>query len=195
MSTKILLASKSPRRRELMLMITPNLEIVDVDVEEILPQDVPCEDVAQRLAELKSTGFPIENIPEGGLLITADTIVVSNGEVLGKPHSREEAKDMLLRKLSGRSHWVYTGVCIVGQGKKHSFTDATEVVFSPLTEEEIEHYLNMGTYSDKAGSYGIQEWIGAIGVEKIKGSYYNVMGLPVNKLWNEMKKEFNIQTS
>ncbi|CCX56697.1 maf-like protein maf [Bacteroides sp. CAG:1060] len=132
----------------------------------------------------KSHGFH-RQLEEGEILITADTVVIVNGEVLGKPHSKQEAVEMLL-KLSGRSHQVVTAVTLRSATKERTFSVSTDVVFDSLPKENIEYYIDTYKPYDKAGAYAIQEWIGYTGIREIRGSYYNVMGLPVNRLWKEL---------
>ena len=132
----------------------------------------------------KSHGFH-RHLEEGEILITADTVVIVNGEVLGKPHSKQEAVEMLL-KLSGRSHQVVTAVTLRSAIKERTFSVSTDVVFDSLPKENIEYYIDTYKPYDKAGAYAIQEWIGYTGIREIRGSYYNVMGLPVNRLWKEL---------
>lgn len=181
----LLLASKSPRRRELLANLGIDYSIVDIDVEEKLTAPVSASQVAESLSLLKADGYT-HSLAEGEVLVTADTVVVVNDEVLGKPHSREEAMDML-RNLSGKAHQVYTGVCLRNAKRTRSFTECTHVYFNRLSESEIEYYVDKYQPFDKAGAYGIQEWIGMVGIGKIEGCYYNVMGLPVARLYKELK--------
>lgn len=182
----LLLASKSPRRRQLIGELGLPVEVVNIDVDERLPHPVPSPEVAEALARLKADGYPACRLLDRQLLITADTVVVMDNRALGKPKSREEAFGML-SALSGRTHHVYTGVCVKSKGRTHSFTECTEVCFEQLAEDEILHYIDRFQPFDKAGSYGIQEWIGMIGIRSINGCYYNVMGLPVARLYKELK--------
>lgn len=178
----IKLASGSPRRRELLGMLGIPFDIIKPDnVAEVYPADLPPEQVAAYLARLKADACrPM--CGTGDMVITADTTVVCGGEVLGKPAGADEARSML-RTLSGRTHTVYTGVAVMTADRTDSFTSATEVTFAPLSDEEIDYYIDRYRPFDKAGAYGIQEWIGAIAVGRIDGSYYNVMGLPVHRLY------------
>ena len=160
------------------------LVIVDIDVEERLDGYVAADSVAEVLARHKAEGYK-GTIGKHQVLVTADTVVVLGGRVLGKPHSREEAVAML-GSLSGRSHQVYTGVCLRDSNALHSFTERTDVHFKALTDEEIAYYVDTYRPYDKAGAYGIQEWIGMVGIERIEGCYYNVMGLPVARLYKEL---------
>lgn len=181
---ELLLASKSPRRRQLLSQLGIAVRIVDVDVEEIVPPNTPVELIAANLALLKAKGYsrPLE---EGQVLVTADTIVVHRGNVLGKPHDRGEAIAML-KALSDDVHIVYTGVCLRSARRQSLFTERTDVKFCRLDNDTIMHYVDQGTCMDKAGAYGIQEWIGMVGVEGIEGCYYNVMGLPLSRLYREL---------
>lgn len=159
-------------------------ESVSYDVDERFPPQMPVEDVPLYLARMKSDAFP-RDITEGEIVITADTVVVSQGEILGKPQSIAQAEAML-RRLSGAEHNVITGVALRSKHMQRSFSVATRVWFSELRAEEIEYYIEHFAPLDKAGAYGIQEWIGYVGVERIDGSFYNVMGLPVQRLYSEL---------
>ena len=181
---QLLLASKSPRRRELLRQLGIPLTIVDVDVDERLSHSLPADEVAEALARLKAEGYK-GVISDNQILVTADTVVVLGNQVLGKPHSHEEAADML-SQLSGKVHQVYTGVCLRGAHKSVGFTERTDVHFRQLSDFEIEYYIDTYKPYDKAGAYGIQEWIGMVGIERIEGCYYNVMGLPVARLYREL---------
>lgn len=182
---KLLLASQSPRRRQLLAAIDIPATIVDVDVEECLEGNVPASQVAERLALVKASGYS-HPLADDEVLVTADTVVVHHDIVLGKPHSRQEACAML-RDLSGDVHTVYTGVCLRSTHAERHFTEATQVWFKKLTEEEIDYYVDTYKPYDKAGAYGIQEWIGLVAINRIEGCYYNVMGLPVARLYKELK--------
>ena len=180
---KIILCSNSPRRRELLSGLGLNFEVRVIDnIDESYNNNNRCEEIS-----LKKADAYIKTIGNNELIITADTIVYNNGDVLGKPHTREEAIDML-SAISGKTHKVVTGVCIASKNKKKIFSVSTNVKFSSLEKEEILFYIDNYTPYDKAGAYGIQEWIGYIGVEGIKGSYFNVMGLPIQRLYSELKK-------
>lgn len=179
---RILLASHSPRRHELLGMLGIDFSVADsIDVDESYPADIPVDTVAEYLSRKKAEAYSLTLKPDT-VLITADTIVIVNGEILGKPHSEENAREML-KKLSGKKHKVITGVTISTTEKRHSFSAVTNVTFDSLTDVEIECYIKRYHPFDKAGAYGIQEWIGAVGIEGIEGSYYNVMGLPVHRLY------------
>lgn len=186
---RLLLASKSPRRRELLSHIGFPIEIVSVDVDEHLAEPLHVDKVAEYLACRKADAFPLEKLLDGDILVTADTVVALDGNALGKPKDRDEAVKML-QSLSGRSHIVYTGVCLQSNHHRETFTEATEVSFRHLTDSEIDYYVDTYRPYDKAGAYGIQEWIGMIGIDGIKGCYYNVMGLPVARLYDTLKKKF-----
>ena len=182
----LLLASKSPRRRQLLEQLGYPLRIVDVEVEERLKDQVPISMVAAQLAQQKSRGYLLPLQP-GEVLVTADTVVVSSQEVLGKPHDEADACRML-RQLSGCAHQVYTGVCLRTSEHSVLFSEKTTVHFRPLSDEVIRTYISQGSCFDKAGAYGIQEWIGMVGVERIEGCYYNVMGLPLSRLYFELQR-------
>lgn len=183
---RLLLASKSPRRRQLLAELGFPIEIVNVDVDEHLDVPMPADEVAEYLACRKAVAYPTDLLPPDGVLVTADTVVVVDNQVLGKPASHSEAAAML-HHLSGRSHYVYTGVCLRSSRKHVSFTEQTTVHFSPLSDEVIEHYIDHYRPYDKAGAYGIQEWIGMVGISRIEGCYYNVMGLPLARLYASLQ--------
>ena len=182
----IVLASQSPRRQELLNGLNIPFEVHVIDIDESYPSQLVGVDIPMFLAEKKADAFS-GKMNENTLLITADTIVWHEGCVFGKPKDKEDATNML-KSLSGKTHQVITGVCISTLSKRKTFHVISEVRFSRLTPEEIEYYLlNFQPY-DKAGAYGVQEWIGYIGVEYIEGSYFNVMGLPVQRLYSELKR-------
>jgi septum formation protein len=183
----LILASASPRRISLLKELNLTFDCISLDVEEVFPTGLDDHEVAKFLAKLKAEAFPIEKLTPKSILITADTIVCLNDEVIGKPDDREHAIEML-RKLSGQMHKVITGVCLRSHDKESIFSNETDVYFSKLTDEEIIYYVDQFKPFDKAGAYGIQEWIGYVGIEKIEGSYFNVMGLPVQQLYLELKK-------
>jgi septum formation protein len=176
----LILASKSPRRQELMQAMGLDFNVLLKDVDESYPEELSPAEIACYIAEKKAVAFIEERI--NSLVVTADTIVAYNGEILGKPADAAHAYEML-SKLSGTVHDVYTGVSLAHGDKLETFYDKTEVTFRKLTEEEINHYITQYRPFDKAGAYGIQDWLGFIAVEKITGSYTNVMGLPTEKLY------------
>lgn len=183
----IVLASNSPRRKELMSGLGVDYVVKTLpDVDESYPDTLQGTEIPAYISREKADAYKSLIQPDE-LLITADTIVWLNGEVLGKPKGREGAIDML-RKLSGTSHQVITGVCLTTSDWQKSFTAVTDVTFATLTEEEIIYYVDKYTPMDKAGAYGVQEWIGFIGVESISGSYFNVMGFPIQRLYQELKR-------
>lgn len=187
MATKksIVLFSKSPRRQELLRLMGLEFRVITKDVDESYPEHLLPSEVAQYIAEKKAKAFEAE-LPEE-VILTADTIVALGSEVLGKPTDAADARRML-QMLSGKVHQVYTGVAILYQHQISSFTDTTEVCFKTLSDEEIEYYINTCKPYDKAGAYGIQEWIGLTAVQWIHGSYTNVMGLPTEKLYERLKE-------
>lgn len=181
---KLLLASKSPRRRQLLSQLGYPVEFVDLDVDEHVPDGTPAAEIAEMLACRKAQAFELSSshLPLSTILVAADTVVVLDDKPLGKPASRQEALDML-HALSGRHHSVYTGVCLRSAERTVHFTERTDVYFRELTNDEIIHYVDTYRPFDKAGAYGIQEWIGMIGISRIDGCYYNVMGLPLAALY------------
>jgi septum formation protein len=181
-----ILASKSPRRQELLRLLGMEFSVKEKEVEEIFPEGMSKYKIPEFLARLKSKPF-LSELQKNDLLITADTIVYLEGEVLGKPANPADASDML-KKLSGKEHQVISGVCLTSVKKQISFHAETNVQFKALTEKEIQYYINTWNPLDKAGAYGIQEWIGFIGITHIEGSFYNVMGLPVQQLYQEILK-------
>lgn len=184
---KILLASKSPRRKEILSMLSLPFRIIAIDgVDESYPDSLPEMEVSEFISRKKAAAYS-KDLNDDELVITADTIVICNHEILGKPKDEEDAKKML-RKLSGKTHYVTSGVTILTTKKQVSFTAVSEVSFAELTDEEISYYVDNYHPLDKAGAYGIQEWIGAVAVKSINGSFYNVMGLPVHRLYQELKK-------
>lgn len=184
---KLILASGSPRRRELLSGLGVNFEVRLLDgIDESYPKSLSGEEIAEHISRGKANVY-LETIAEDELVITADTIVYLDGEVLGKPKNEDDAIDML-RKLSGREHQVITGVTLLTKSFTKTFSSVSQVFFAKLTDEEIKHYVSHYHPTDKAGAYGIQEWIGYIGVERIEGSYFNVMGLPIQRLYTELKK-------
>lgn len=184
---KIILASASPRRQFLLKDLGLNVEIKTKEVEEVYPDHLKGKDIVLYLAELKANVFNDDEIPEDAILIAADTIVCLDDEVLTKPANYEDAFK-IISSLSGKKHEVISGVCLRFAKKKITFHAITEVYFKQLSEEEIHHYIKHYKPYDKAGAYGIQEWIGYIGIEKISGSFYNVMGMPIQRLYEELLK-------
>ena len=184
---KIILASGSPRRQFLLKDLGLNIEIKTKEVDEIYPDHLKGKDIVLYLAELKASVFTEDEIGEDAILIAADTIVCLDDEVLTKPANYEDAFK-IISSLSGKKHEVISGVCLRSATKKISFYASTEVYFKNLSEEEIHHYIKNYKPYDKAGAYGIQEWIGYIGIEKISGSFYNVMGMPIQRLYEELLK-------
>jgi septum formation protein len=183
----IILASGSPRRRELLSGLDFPYEVKIIpDLDESYPDHLHREEIPIHIARKKAAACKPFLSP-GDLLITADTIVWLNGKVYGKPTGEADARNML-RALSGQTHEVMTGVCLSDIDREKSFCSVSKVTFAPLDDEEISYYIRKYQPYDKAGSYGVQEWIGYIGVESIEGSFYNVMGLPVRMLYDELKR-------
>lgn len=183
---KIVLASNSPRRRELLAGLGIDFEVrVLADIDEEYPADLPAMNTAEYIARKKAAAYQ-ESMADDELIITADTVVIVGDEVLGKPADAAEAREMLL-KLSGRTHQVITGVCLTTRQRSVHFSVRTDVTFKQLSEDEITYYIKKYKPFDKAGAYGIQEWIGYIGCTGLNGSYYNVMGLPVQRIYTELQ--------
>lgn len=183
----IILASKSPRRRQLLEDAGFEFVLADsYDVDEVYPANLPPLDVAQFLSVLKSKAYP-KPLCSNDVLITSDTVVVADNQVLGKPSDRADAVRML-RLLSGQIHKVVTAVCIRTANKTIDFSDICDVQFAQLSDDEIDFYVDNYKPFDKAGAYGIQEWIGYIGIEKIKGSFFTVMGFPIQRVYAELKR-------
>ena len=194
----IILASNSPRRKELLAGLgIPYDVFVLQGIDESYPDTLPANEVAEYIARKKAKAYRNENAKlsiincQLSIILTADTIVVCDGEILGKPHDADDACAML-RKLSGKTHQVYTGYCLQTADKTVSGTVCSDVTFKELSDEEITYYVEKYNPLDKAGAYGIQEWIGYIGITGIRGSYYNVMGLPVQRIYEEIKKLGNV---
>ncbi|MDU0370086.1 Maf family nucleotide pyrophosphatase [Hymenobacter endophyticus] len=184
---RLILASNSPRRRQLLSELGLSYEIRLREVDESFPPHLARAEVAEYLAAHKAAAYAPDLAPQE-LVITADTIVCLDEDVLNKPTDEAEAVQMLLR-LQGRAHDVYTGVCLLhGDGRQVVFSDQTRVHFRPLTVAEIEHYVRQYRPLDKAGAYGAQDWIGMVAVTRLEGSYFNVMGLPVHRVWEELVK-------
>lgn len=183
---RIILASNSPRRKELLSGLNLEYEVkILPGIDETYPASLKGEEIPLLIARKKAEAYR-DSIQEKELIITADTIVYTDGEVLGKPKDEADARRML-HLLSGRSHQVITGVCLTTRTSQRSFASVTEVTFDALSDEEIDFYIAHYRPMDKAGAYGIQEWIGFVGVSKLNGSYFNVMGLPVQRLYRELK--------
>lgn len=183
---RIILASNSPRRKELLSGLNLEYEVkILPGIDETYPASLKGEEIPLFIARKKAEAYR-DSIQEKELIITADTIVYTDGEVLGKPKDEADARRML-HLLSGRSHQVITGVCLTSRTSQRSFASVTEVTFDALSDEEIDFYIAHYRPMDKAGAYGIQEWIGFVGVSKLNGSYFNVMGLPVQRLYRELK--------
>jgi septum formation protein len=185
-SKKIILGSNSPRRQELLRGLELDFEVRVHPVEETIPADLPAQYAAAYLSKLKADAFPGE-LQENELLITADTVVIDRGKVLGKPADEQEAFEML-KSLSGATHTVMTAVTIKDRKVSITLEDEAQVTFRFLDEEEVWHYLKKYQPFDKAGSYGIQEWIGFVGVSSITGSYFTVMGFPLHLVYQQLKK-------
>jgi septum formation protein len=181
----VILASGSPRRQQLLAEMDIPFRVLTKPVEEIFPDELSPTDAAAFLCRLKSDAFTEADFGRNTLVITADTVVALENRILGKPENAEEANAML-RELSGERHQVITGVCLRMQEKRTVFTTSTDVWFKVLSEEEIRYYISRYKPFDKAGAYGIQEWIGHAAIQKIDGSYFNVMGLPTHRLYEEL---------
>ena len=183
----IILASNSSRRKELLAGIDVNFDVrVIRDIDESYPASLPTKDIAEYISRKKATVYR-QQMASDELIITADTIVVLDSEVMGKPHDEADASRML-HELSGRTHQVITGVTLTTIDRQRSFSVETDVTFKSLTDEEINYYIQHYKPYDKAGAYGIQEWIGHIGVTALKGSYFNVMGLPVQRIYEALRQ-------
>ncbi|MBR1850218.1 MAG: septum formation protein Maf [Bacteroidales bacterium] len=182
---KLLLASKSPRRQQLITQLGFEVQCVTLNADETVAASLPADQVAEAIARKKADAFDRSALAPDQVLVTADTIVVVDGRVLGKPSSRTDAIAML-GSLSGRAHTVYTGVCLVCGDRQTSFTESTEVYFNHLEKSDIEWYVDNYSPYDKAGAYGVQEWMGMVAVSRIEGCFYNVMGLPTPRLYAEL---------
>ena len=181
-----ILGSNSPRRKEILKDIGLKFSVFPSNIEENFNKNIKLENIGAFLAEKKANAIKNE-LKENDILITADTTVIHNNELLSKPENTLQAKE-ILNKLSGKSHKVITGVCLTSKNRKYKFSCKTIVTFNDLEKIEIEFYINKFKPFDKAGSYGIQEWIGLIGIKKIEGSYTNIVGLPASMLYTELKK-------
>ena len=183
----IILGSQSPRRRELMAGLDIPFSWVTIDADESYPADLKAGDIPMYISRAKARAYMTE-LQDNDLLITSDTIVWLHGEMLGKPQDEAEAKAMLAR-LSGQTHEVYTAVCFADKnGELETWVDCTQVTFNTLSEEDIDYYVSKYRPLDKAGAYGVQEWIGYVGVTRMEGSYFNVMGFPICHVYERLKK-------
>lgn len=185
----LIVASNSPRRHQIIREAGFRFDVQVLDVDESIGEGVPANEVAEFLARKKNKAY--RAVLGDEIVLTADTVVIMNDHVLGKPATASEAQ-MMIRALSGQTHEVVSGVCISSVDKVISFSDTTQVTFEPIRREEIDYYINNYQPFDKAGSYGIQEWLGMIGIRSIQGSFYNVMGLPIHKVYQVLKNEFEI---
>ena len=183
----VILASKSPRRQELLRGMGVAFEILTKETPENYPSDLPLDEVPKYLSLQKSLAFDDDELPADYLLITSDTVVICEGEILGKPKDREDASRML-ELLSGKTHHVVTGVTVRSAEKTELFAVRSNVTFAELEQDEIDYYIEHCKPYDKAGAYGIQEWIGYVGISGLEGSFYNVMGLPTRKLYQCLKE-------
>lgn len=190
MNNRLILSSNSPRRKQLLQELGFSFEVKTVDFDEDFPNEMPASEVARYLAIGKNNAH--REVLDNELILTADTVVVFQNRVLGKPTSISEAMQVL-KELSDNVHDVYSGVCISSLEKTISFQSKTEVKFHPLGSKEISYYAEKFRPLDKAGSYGIQEWIGSVGVAWMKGSYYNVMGLPTDLVYQSLTQDFKVQ--
>ena len=177
---KIILASQSPRRRELLHLAEIDFDVIVADTDESYPTDLSFEEIAIHIAKNKALAVANQNTIDK-IIVAADTIVVCDGEVIGKPTNEEDAVN-IISKLSGNKHSVITGVYMVQKTREFFFADVTDVTFHSLTQTQIKYYVNKYKPFDKAGAYAIQEWIGAVGIKNINGDFYNVMGLPISRV-------------
>lgn len=182
---KLLLASQSPRRKELLTSLGFDFEVVKIDCEEILPEKIKIGEAAAYLSELKAKAF--RELTTDEVLLTADTVVAAEGQILGKPKDENDARHML-RTLSGKTHQVYTGISIKTIDKTITETDVADVEFDEITDDEINYYVQNYKPFDKAGSYGIQEWLGMAKIRKMNGSFYTIMGLPTHLVYKILKE-------
>jgi len=190
---KIILASKSPRRSFLMKEAGFEFEVKTREIDESYPSEMPVEEVAEFLAKKKADGV-MDFMENEEIIITSDTVVILNNKIYGKPKDKADAMQML-REISGTMHRVITGVCIRSREREVAFSDVAEVYISEMTDAEIEYYIDHCKPFDKAGSYGIQEWLGYVKVARINGSYATVMGLPVHRVYEILRGEFGIKTA
>ncbi|MCS4304330.1 septum formation protein Maf [Chryseobacterium pennae] len=182
---KLLLASQSPRRKELLSSLGFEFEVVKIDCEELLPENIKIEQAAAYLSELKADAF--RNLAANEVLLTADTVVAFDQKILGKPKDDSDAQHML-RSLSGRIHQVYTGITIKTADKTFTETDVADVTFDEISDDEIQYYIQNYKPFDKAGSYGIQEWLGMAKIKSLTGSFYTIMGLPTHLVYKILKE-------
>ena len=188
---KLILSSNSPRRKEVLAGLDIPFEVrVVKGIDESFPDDLPTDEIAEFVSKKKAAAYAVA---EDEIVITADTIVVLDGEVLGKPRDLDDATAML-RRLSGRTHRVITGVTLKNEVKQTSFSVVSEVTFKSLSDDEISYYVHRYQPLDKAGAYGIQEWIGYVGVTSLSGSYFNVVGFPVQRIYEVLRKEFGVKS-
>ena len=187
--SQLIVASNSPRRQQLMKDAGFDFEIRTLEIDESVDTSWPTDKVAMNLSVKKNEAY--RHILDGEVVLTADTVVVANNQILGKPKDPQEAKEMILA-MSDSSHQVITGVAISSASDKICFDDVTTVQFKKLTSDEVSYYIKNFQPFDKAGSYGIQEWIGMIGIKSIQGSFYNVMGLPIHKVYDVLSRQFGI---
>lgn len=186
MNIKILLASKSPRRSQLLQQAGFDFEVIPMDIEETYPPEMPLEMVPEYLAQKKAHAAK-EAVKAGAILLASDSIVIIDDMILGKPENEFEARQML-RRLSGRMHKVITGVCLLSMDKERVFSEVTDVYFDAMNDEEIDYYVKNFRPLDKAGAYAIQEWVGLCKIYRIEGTYSNVMGLPVNAIYRALEE-------
>lgn len=182
---KLLLASQSPRRKELLTNLGFTFEVVKIDCQEIIPQHIKVGEAAGYLSELKADAF--RSLEQGEVLLTADTVVAIGSQLLGKPKDENDAREML-KSLSGKTHQVYTGITIKTSDQTITETDLADVEFDDLNDNEIEYYIQHYKPFDKAGSYGIQEWLGMAKIKKVNGSFYTIMGLPTHLVYKILKE-------
>ena len=188
---KLILSSNSPRRKELLAGLDIPFEVrVVKGIDESFPDDLPTDEIAEFVSKKKAAAYAVA---EDEIVITADTIVVLDGEVFGKPRDLDDAAAML-RRLSGRTHRVITGVTLKNEVKQTSFSVVSEVTFKSLSDDEISYYVHRYQPLDKAGAYGIQEWIGYVGVTSLSGSYFNVVGFPVQRIYEVLRNEFGVKS-
>ncbi|MBO6080761.1 MAG: septum formation protein Maf [Bacteroidales bacterium] len=184
---KVILASQSPRRRELLAGMGVEFEVMKTDVEETYDPSWSPEEIVMHLSKLKLSPIDMSQYTPDTIFITCDTIVVVNGQIIGKPKDEEDAKRML-RMLSGNTHTVYSGLTVATPQKQLTDYRSTDVIFETLSDEMIQYYIDTYQPFDKAGSYGVQEWIGRVGIREVRGSFYNVMGLPTRLLWQMLEQ-------